>query len=178
MNYPVVIHKDKASDYGVSVPDLPGCVSAGGTVDEALAMAREAIELHLEGIIEGGGVIPLPTAIEALRADSDHADGTWAFVGVDESTLRVKVARIGITMPERVLEAIDRYARSTGETRSGLLAKAAVQYIGREAATMPQAKRGGAKLRAIRKKSKRAVRSVLKSPRRTDGRKGRPAQHP
>lgn len=152
MNYPVVIHKERKSDYGVSVPDLPGCVSAGATVDDALAMVREAIELHLEGLIEDGGTIPLPTSIEKLRADPDFADGTWAIVHVDESSLRVNVARVGITMPQRVLEAIDRYAKSNGETRSGLLARAAVQYIGRETGELPEAKRGGAKLRAMRSK--------------------------
>jgi len=161
MNYPVVIHKDQKSDYGVSVPDLPGCVSAGATVDEALSMVREAIELHLEGIIEDGGVIPLPTPIEKLRADPDYADGTggtWAIVGVDESTLRLKFARIGVTMPQRVLDAIDRHAKSSGETRSGLLARAAARYIGREAGTMPEAKRGGSKLRIMRNKANVAKR--------------------
>lgn len=158
MNYPVVIHKDRKSDYGVSVPDLPGCVSAGATVDEALAMAREAIELHLEGIIEDRGVVPLATPIEKLRADPDYADGTWAIVTVDESTLRVKIARVGITMPQRVLDAIDRHAKAHGETRSGLLARAAVRYIGREADSMPEAKRGGAKLRKMRGKMKDSAR--------------------
>ncbi len=157
MNYPVVIHKDRKSDYGVSVPDLPGCVSAGATVDEALAMVREAIELHLEGMIEEGGVIPLATTIEKLRADparrEDWADGTWAIVNIDETTLRVKIARVGITMPQRVLDAIDRHAKSNGETRSGLLARAAVRYIGRDAGTMPEAKRGGSKLRIMRNRA-------------------------
>ncbi len=162
MKYPVVIHKDRKSDYGVSVPDLPGCVSAGATVDEALAMVTEAIELHLEGIIDDGGVIPLPTSIEKLRADpgrrDEWADGTWAIVTVDESTLRVKIARVGITMPQRVLDAIDRYAKASGETRSGLLARAAVRYIGREAGDLPEAKRGGAKLRTMRNKVKARTR--------------------
>lgn len=152
MNYPVVIHKERKSDYGVSVPDLPGCVSAGATVDEALAMIREAIELHLEGLIEEGGLIPLPTPIERLQADSDHAGGTWAIVTVDESTLRVKITRVGITMPQRVLDAIDRHAKAHGETRSGLLARAAVRYIGRDTGTMPEATRGGSKLRVMRNK--------------------------
>jgi predicted RNase H-like HicB family nuclease len=153
MHYPVVIHKDKHSDYGVSVPDLPGCVSAGATVDEALAMIKEAIELHLEGIIEDGGMIPLPSRIERLQAGPDYAGGTWAVVGVDETTLRIKFARIGVTMPERVLDAIDRHAKATGETRSGLLARAAVQYIGRASGSMPEAKRGGARLRGLRSKT-------------------------
>jgi len=158
MNYPVVIHKDRKSDYGVSVPDLPGCVSAGATVDEALSMAKEAIELHLEGMIEEGGIIPLATPIEKLRSDPDYADGTWAIVNVDETTLRVKIVRVGITMPQRVLDAIDRHAKSSGETRSGLLARAAVRYIGREAGAMPEAKRGGSKLRIMRNKAKVARR--------------------
>ena len=58
MNYPVVLHKDRDSDYGVTVPDLPGCFSAGKTVDEALAMAKEAIELHIEELIDEG--LPVP----------------------------------------------------------------------------------------------------------------------
>ena len=153
MHYPVVIHKDRTSDYGVTVPDLPGCVSAGVTMDKALAMAREAIELHLEGLIEEGGMAPAPTPIEKLRGNPEYADGTWAIVSVDESTLRVKIARVGITMPQRVLDAIDRHAKAHGETRSGLLARAAVRYIGREAGTMPEAARGGSKLRRIRKKA-------------------------
>ena len=44
MLYPVVVHKDQTSDYGVSVPDLPGCFSAGRTLDEALENIKEAIE--------------------------------------------------------------------------------------------------------------------------------------
>ncbi len=51
MQYPVVIHKDPDSEYGVSVPDLPGCFSAGATFDAALAEAVEAIECHLEGLL-------------------------------------------------------------------------------------------------------------------------------
>lgn len=157
MNYPVVIHKDRKSDYGVSVPDLPGCITAGATVDEALAMAREAIELHLEGMIEEGGVAPLATPIEKLQTDPDYAGGTWAIVNVDENTLRIKIARIGITMPQRVLDAIDRHAKAHGETRSGLLARAAVRYIGREAGSLPEAKRGGSKLRTMRSKANAAA---------------------
>ena len=66
MNYPVVIHKDEDSDYGVTVPDLPGCFSAGSTIDEALAMAREAIELHLDSLREEGSPIPQPTTTSDL----------------------------------------------------------------------------------------------------------------
>lgn len=142
MNYPIVMHKDKGSDYGVTVPDLPGCFSAGQTVDEALTMAREAIELHLEGLIEEGRMIPKPGRIEDHQANPEYAGGTWAVVSIDPGTLRVKSLRLSITMPERVLEAIDQYAANHGESRSGLLARAALEYIGRDKGVMPKVRRG------------------------------------
>ncbi len=143
MNFPVVMHKDAGSDYGVTVPDLPGCFSAGRTVDEALAMAQEAIELHLEGMIEEGEAIPQPKGIEAHRTNRDFRDGIWAMVSIDESTLRVKAVRLNITMPERVVDAVDRFAAEHGETRSGLLVRAVSAYIGREESeTLKPARRG------------------------------------
>ena len=129
MNYPIVIHKDKGSDYGVIVPDLPGCFSAGGTLDEALAMAQEAIELHLEGLIEDGQVVPEPGRIEDHREEPDYADGIWAVVPINPSSLRVEAKRVNITMPQRILDAVDRFAAGHQETRSGLLTKAATAYI-------------------------------------------------
>ena len=87
LNYPVVLHKDSDSDYGVTVPDLPGCFSAGSTIDEALAMAREAIELHLEGLFADGENIPRPTVIERRRDKPDTAGGFWALVSIDAAPL-------------------------------------------------------------------------------------------
>lgn len=138
MNYPIVIHKDRASDYGVTVPDLPGCFSAGRTVDEALAMAREAIELHLEGLIAEGQVVPRAGKIEQHRRKREYADGVWALVAVDPARLRLHAKRINITMPERILDAVDRVAREQGETRSGLLAKAAATYVAAQRAARPK----------------------------------------
>ncbi|MBE7470037.1 MAG: hypothetical protein DPW09_05620 [Anaerolineae bacterium] len=72
MRYPVVIHKDPQSDYGVSMPDLPGCFSAGETLDEALTQVVEAIECHLEGILADGEPIPPPQEIEVHQAKVFH----------------------------------------------------------------------------------------------------------
>ena len=63
MKFPVVIHKEDDSDYGVIFPDLAGCYSAGETFEEALNMAQEAAELHLEGYLEEGIDIPEPAAV-------------------------------------------------------------------------------------------------------------------
>ena len=130
MNYPIVIHKDRDSDYGVTVPDLPGCFSAGSTLDEALAMAKEAIELHLEGLIEDGQPVPQPGAIEAYKGKRAYRGGTWGIVSVDPASLRINAKRINITVPQRVLDAVDRYASQRGETRSGLLVRAVTAYMG------------------------------------------------
>lgn len=80
MNYPVVVHKDADSDYGVTVPDLPGCYSAGLTMDDALANAVEAIATHLEGLLLDGEPVPRPREIEAHRWNPDCSDGMWAVV--------------------------------------------------------------------------------------------------
>jgi predicted RNase H-like HicB family nuclease len=131
MRYPVVIHKDKASDYGITVPDLPGCFSAGETMEAALDNAVEAIECHLEGLLFDDEAIPEARSIEDHQRNPDYADGTWALVSVDLSRLASKAKRINITLPERVLALVDEQARRDGETRSGLLARAALDYIQR-----------------------------------------------
>lgn len=129
MKYSVVIHKEPESDYGVSVPDLPGCFSAGSTLDEALESAEEAIECHLEGMLIDNETIPLSKGIEEHRKNSEYDGGIWAVVAVDLSQISGRAKRVNITIPERLLSQVDRYASSRGETRSGLLAQAAVEYM-------------------------------------------------
>ena len=131
MRYPVVIHKDKSSDYGVTVPDLPGCFSAGETVEEALTCVVEAIECHLEGLLFNGDAIPEAQSVEVHQKNKDFAGGTWALVSIDLSKLASKAKRINITLPERVLALVDEQAKREGESRSGLLARAVLDYIGR-----------------------------------------------
>ncbi len=137
MNYPIVLHKDRDSDYGVTVPDLPGCFSAGKTVDEALAMAKEAIELHREGLIHEGQPIPRPGGIEQYQQSADYRGGTWALVSIDPAGLRVNAKRINITIPERILDAIDRFSQKRGQTRSGFLVEAATEHMGRAGRRSP-----------------------------------------
>jgi predicted RNase H-like HicB family nuclease len=129
MRFPIVIHKDSDSDYGVTVPDLPGCFSAGGTTDEALSNAVEAIECHVEGLLIDGESLPATRSVEHYRADEQYADGVWALVDVDVSKLSGKALRVNITLPERILEQIDSFAARSGDTRSGLLAHAALEYV-------------------------------------------------
>jgi predicted RNase H-like HicB family nuclease len=127
--YPLWIHKDPKSLYGVTVPDLPGCFSSGSTFDEAIDQARQAIELHLQGMVEDGESIPDASEIESLWRNKNFSGGTWATVSIDTDKLRQPAVRINITFPTNVLGAVDRFAEQHGETRSGLLVKAVTGYI-------------------------------------------------
>jgi len=125
MRFPVVLHSDDGIRFGVTVPDLPGCFSAGDDFDKALDSVKEAIELHLEGLVEAGLEIPVPLAITAHRENPDYADGIWATVDVDVSRFDGRAEKINITLPCRLLFRIDEHVRSHGATRSGFLADAA-----------------------------------------------------
>ncbi len=61
MRYAIVIEKAEGN-YSAYVPDLPGCVATGATVEEAESQIREAIEFHLDGLREDGIAIPQPTS--------------------------------------------------------------------------------------------------------------------
>ena len=69
-----LVHKEPGSDYGVSFPDLPGCITAGGTLEEAREMAAEALALHLDGLEEDGAAILPPSSPNAIIAHPDAAD--------------------------------------------------------------------------------------------------------
>ena len=132
MRYPIAIESgDETHAYGVMVPDLPGCFSAGDSLDEAIANAKEAIELWLETVIEDGEPIPEAAPIAKHQADPEFTGWIWALVEVDLSKLSGKAKRVNITLPERVLAAIDQAASRCGDSRSGFLAKAALEYAER-----------------------------------------------
>jgi predicted RNase H-like HicB family nuclease len=127
LNYVGLIHKDAHSDFGVSFPDLPGVVTAGTSLDDARAMAEEALALHIEGLNEDGEAIPEPSSLEEIMADPDNRTGVAILVSV--KTEQPKAVRVNVTLPEDVLEQIDRYADTHGFTRSGLLTQAAKKLI-------------------------------------------------
>lgn len=134
MKYPILVQKDPTSDYGVIVPDLPGCFSAGETVEVAIDNAREAILTHVEGLLVDNDPIPAATAINELKKRYPGKRNVWAIVEVDFSRLSKKVARVNISVPENLLSKIDSYATRTGSTRSGMLVSAALEYISNHSA--------------------------------------------
>jgi predicted RNase H-like HicB family nuclease len=130
--YIALIHKDPDSDYGVSFPDLPGCVTAGLDLDDARSMAEEALALHLAGMVEDEEPTPEPSSLEAVMADRENRDAVAILVKAPPAT--AKAVRVNMTMPENELDEIDRFAAENGYTRSGFLLHAAKKAIDEVAA--------------------------------------------
>lgn len=132
MLYPLAI--EKVSDgYVVAVPDVPGCYSAGDTLEEALLNSRQAIESHLELLVQDGEEIPQGTSIENHRHDPDYEghDIFFSVIDVDISHLLGKAEKINITLPSRLIRRIDAFVAQHPEykSRSGFLAKVATDRI-------------------------------------------------
>ncbi len=127
LRYPIAIelpHGDTA--FGVVVPDLPGCFSAGDTLDEAIINCEEAAAAWIDAMLDAGGLIPKPSAIEALQRNPQFSGWIIALVSVDPALLDDSVERINISLPRRVLRRIDAKAKEIGETRSGYIARLGV----------------------------------------------------
>ena len=127
-NYIAIVHKDPKSDFGVSFPDFPGCITAGKTIDEAKDMAKEALTLHIQGMIEDGDALPDPMQLEAIMADADFADAA-AYLVIEVADVKPRTVRINITVPETTLKQIDAAARKRGMSRSSFLVHAAQNAI-------------------------------------------------
>ncbi|WP_090944657.1 type II toxin-antitoxin system HicB family antitoxin [Azotobacter beijerinckii] len=131
MKFPVVLHKDPNSDYGVTVPDVPGSFSAGVTMDEALENTLEALALHFEGLMADGEPLPQPQSLEAHQGNPDYAGGVWAIVDFDVTPYLGKAVRFNATLPEHLLARIDAYVRNhpAQKSRSGFLAEASLKML-------------------------------------------------
>ena len=127
MRYPIVIATGtESSAFGVIVPDLPGCFSAGDSFQEAIDCAKEAIELHVEALLAEGTPLPAMQPLERHRANPDFSGWVWALVDIDMSRLADVTERVNITLPRRVLHIIDDAAKRAGESRSAYLARVGV----------------------------------------------------
>ncbi|MCL6478894.1 MAG: type II toxin-antitoxin system HicB family antitoxin [Peptococcaceae bacterium] len=65
--YPAIFDPCEEGGYTVTFPDLPGCITEGDTIEEALSMAKEAMSLHLYGMEDDGDSVPTPTQPEKVR---------------------------------------------------------------------------------------------------------------
>jgi predicted RNase H-like HicB family nuclease len=123
MEYIAYLHKDSKSDYGVSFPDFPGCITAGSSLDEARRMAVEALSFHIAGLKEDGQVIPEPSTLDNLRNEPAMKGAVAFLVDVQEPE---KTVRFNVTARESQLAEIDNRARQAKLTRSAYMVRRAL----------------------------------------------------
>ena len=129
MKYPVLIHKESNSEFGVTVPDIPGCFTCGKTLEDALKNLQDAVECYYEG--ENTCVPPTPSNIETLMNNQDlfTDGGFWVLADINFSFISKRTIRVNITMPEYKLIMIDRAAKNHGLSRSAFLMQAAERMV-------------------------------------------------
>lgn len=125
MYFPVALFVEDGAAYGASVPDIPGCNTAGDSLEEALANIQDAVELALEG----QGKRPTPSSIEMYWKQPEYQGAMWALVNIDLGFMDERTVRVNVTFPAGTLEEIDKAAKGRGLTRSAFLARAARQAM-------------------------------------------------
>ena len=124
--YIALLRKEADSDYGVEFPDLPGCITAGTSLDDAAAMAREALDFHLDGLAAAGRSRPKPSALADILATAESHGALPVLVPAAKA--KGRATRISVTIEENLLAEIDAEAGPGG--RSGFLAQAARNALG------------------------------------------------
>ena len=125
--YSALIDKDADSDFGVSFPDFPGCVSAGESVEEAVLGAQEAVAGHVALMLADGDAMPAPSALKEVAAQKEASTVAVTLIPV---VLPGRARRVNVTLDEALLEEIDQISNN----RSGFLAEAARAELARRRA--------------------------------------------
>ncbi|HZA67456.1 MAG TPA: type II toxin-antitoxin system HicB family antitoxin [Geminicoccaceae bacterium] len=125
--YIALLRKDPDSDFGVDFPDFPGCITAGSTLEQTRLMAQEALEAHIECMIELGQMIPDPSRLDDVMADPENAEALPFVVEVPDR--RPRARHVKFTMSETDLKAVDALAKKHGKSRSALLTEAVRRMI-------------------------------------------------
>lgn len=117
VHYPAIIERAGAG-YSVFFPDLPGCTSAGATLQEVARNVEEALAGHLIVSAEHGDPIAAPSELDEIPADPEIDEVARILVRAERPG---RAVRVNVTLDEGLLAAIDRVASN----RSGFLADAA-----------------------------------------------------
>ncbi len=127
--YPAIIDRDAGGGFWVTFPDLPGCTSAGDTIEEAMANAEEALAGHIELELERAATLPEPSDLTAIGPDEDGSEVARVLVRADmPGAARV----LSISLPEGLVARIDRKAELMGYSRSAFLAEGARRMLAAE----------------------------------------------
>ncbi len=124
MRYPILIEEGtKSAAFGVIVPDLPGCFSAGDTLDEALDAVKEAVAAWADAALDSGEPVPSPSSLEELRRRPGYEGWTVGVVEVDPALFDDSIERVNITLPKRVLRRLDDLAGARHQSRGAFIAE-------------------------------------------------------
>jgi predicted RNase H-like HicB family nuclease len=119
MLYPIAIEKGSdTTAYGVVVPDLAGCFSAGDSFEEALLNAKEAIEFHLEALADLGELPPHATTIDNHLNKPEFKNWVWALTDIDSQPYMGKASKINVTLPNLLTKKIDDLVSSSNQYKS------------------------------------------------------------
>jgi predicted RNase H-like HicB family nuclease len=129
MRYPIFIEPgNDHTAFGVVVPDLPGCFSAGDTLDEAVEAVKEAAALWIDTALDAGTPVPPPSSLEAVRRDPHFRDWILGVVDLDPALLDDTIERVNITLPKRVLKRLDAMAAAEGHSRGAFIADLTLRF--------------------------------------------------
>ncbi|MBN9310310.1 MAG: type II toxin-antitoxin system HicB family antitoxin [Devosia sp.] len=126
MRYTALIHKDPDTDFGVSFPDLPGCIAVGETLEKALDSAAEALAFHVDGMEQDGDAVPAPRPPDEIMADPALVEDLKGAVLASVPLVRDlgSTTRINVSLDLGLLQAIDSEAKHRKQTRSAFIASA------------------------------------------------------
>ncbi|WP_457794595.1 type II toxin-antitoxin system HicB family antitoxin [Acinetobacter baumannii] len=108
MLYPVYVHKDEDTAYGLTFPDFEGCFSAADEMQDIQRMAQEAVELHFDG---EDSKLPKPSSPEQWLGDERFQEGFWLLIDIDTSKINTKSVCINVSMSESLVKRIDAVAK-------------------------------------------------------------------
>lgn len=124
--YAGIAEGDRESGYGLYFPDIDGCVTAADTLEQLAAMAREALSLHLEGMLEAGQPLPPATAPDALPHDPEIVEAGVLLV---TAVVGDRATDVQVELPASLLDRVDRAAQARQTTRSAILEASAEAFL-------------------------------------------------
>ncbi len=123
MRYPILIEEGaETAAFGVVVPDLPGCFSAGDTLDEAMDAAKEAAAAWIDAALDAGKSVPAPSTLEEVRRLPDFQGWAIGIIELDPDLFDDSIERVNITLPKRVLRRLDDLAGARRQSRGAFIA--------------------------------------------------------
>jgi predicted RNase H-like HicB family nuclease len=132
--YAVVVD-GKPGEFGMWVPDMPGCTSMGTTLDNLLQNAQEALRMWAEDAIADGEQLPAPRGFDEIAKEPDVAEALKEGAALAIVPLLIEAGRsvkANLSMDAWLLAAIDEAAAARGLTRSAFLSSAAREKISAE----------------------------------------------